>query len=156
MAVQAGELAPDGPQVERAGRHRDVHDRFHRLAVGLAVDKAADAADALGDIDKLDVVLLLDELLQAAMDEANGRAGLDYLFVFDHQIKVDRLRQHRMLRAEGDDSAGHGLGISYWRLVAPWLRASAGQRVRAPLRARALRPALWCSRMETSPSSHRD
>ena len=107
VAVEAGELAPDGPQVQRARRHGDVHDRFDRLAIGLAVDEAADAADALGDIDELDVVLLLDQLLQAAMDEADGRARLDDLFVFDHQVEVDRLRQHRVLRAEGDDGAGH-------------------------------------------------
>ena len=42
------------------------------------------------------------------MDEADRGAGLDDLFVLDHQVEMNRLRQHRMLRAEGDDGAGHG------------------------------------------------
>ncbi len=90
----------------------DTHDRLHRLAIGLAVNETADAADAFGNIDELDVVLLLDELLQAPVDEADRGARLDHLFVFHHQVEVDRLGQHRVLRAKGDDGAGHRVGES--------------------------------------------
>ena len=71
------------------------------------MDEATDAADAFGDIDEFDVVLLLDELFQAAMDEADGRSRFDDFFVFDDEVEVDRLRQHRVLRAKGNDSACH-------------------------------------------------
>ena len=66
--------------------------------------RGADAADALGDVDELVVVAGLHELLQAAVHEPDLRDGFDDLLVLNHQVQVERLGQHGMLRAEGDDS----------------------------------------------------
>ncbi len=73
------------------------------------MNEAADAANPLGDVDELDVILLLDQFLQPPMDKANGRARLDHFLIFNHQVEMDRLRQNRMLRAKRNDGAGHGL-----------------------------------------------
>jgi hypothetical protein len=69
------------------------------------MDEAADTADALSDINVLNIVLLLNEPFQSAVNEADGRNGLDYFFVFDHQIDMNRLRKYRVLRAERNDCA---------------------------------------------------
>ena len=57
VAVNPGQLAPDGSQVLCTRRHIHVHQGFDRLAIALAVDETADAADALGDIDNFGIVL---------------------------------------------------------------------------------------------------
>jgi hypothetical protein len=41
------------------------------------------------------------------MDETDGRQRLDDFFILNDKVEVDRLRQDRVLRAEGDDSACH-------------------------------------------------
>ena len=78
-----------------------------RLAIGLAVDEAANPANPFRHIDELDEVLLFHQLLQSAVDKTDGRPRLDHLLVFDDQIEMDRFGQDRVLRAKGDDGAGH-------------------------------------------------
>ena len=96
----------------RARRHRDVHERLDGLAVGLAVNKTADAANPFRHVDELKVILLLHQLLQAAMDESDRGPGLDHFFVLDHQVQVDRFRQDRVLRSKGYYSPCHQLFAS--------------------------------------------
>ena len=67
------------------------------------------------------IVLHLDQFLQSAVNEADGRPRFHHPLVFDHEIKVDRLRQDRMLGAKGNDGAGHdgqvfaGAAAGVWR-----------------------------------------
>ena len=107
MAVDAGKFAPDRPQIQRARRHLNVHDGFNGLAIGLSVDETADAANAFGDINEFDVILLFRQFLQSAMDETDGRPRFDDLFVLHDEVEMNRLRQNRMLRAEWNNGACH-------------------------------------------------
>ena len=67
------------------GRHR----YFHKL---YALDRALDGLGAAGK-----------KQLQAAMDVADRRDRVHDLFVFDEQVHVDGLGEHRVLRAERYD-----------------------------------------------------
>ena len=62
--------------------------------------KAADAAHALGNVDELIVVTLLDELFKTAMHESDLRYGFDNMLILNHEVKMHGLGKHRMLRAE--------------------------------------------------------
>ena len=55
------------------------------------------------------IVLFFHQLLQAAVDKSDGRPRLHHLLVFDHQIEMDRFGQDRVLRAKGNDGAGHSV-----------------------------------------------
>ena len=105
VAVKPGGFAPNRPQVFGARRHLDVHDLLYRLAIAHAVLEAADAAGPFRDVDHFFEVPLVDEALEAAVNEAHRRDDPDDLFVVEHQIQMDRLRQHGMLGPEGHDVA---------------------------------------------------
>ena len=64
------------------------------------MDEAADAADSLGDIGHFSKLVLFDKLFESAVNKAYGGNSLDDFFVLHYQIKVDRLRQHRVLGAK--------------------------------------------------------
>ena len=48
------------------------------------------------------------------MDETNGRDRLDNFLVLDNQVEMDRFGKNGMLRAKGNDGAGHGKAGDYW------------------------------------------
>ena len=81
----------------------DAHELLDGFGVAHGMPEGADAADALGHVDELVVVARFDELLKTAVDEADLRDRLDNGFVLHHQIEVQRLGQHRVLRSERDD-----------------------------------------------------
>ena len=45
-------------------------------------------------------------LMSLATVGALATGGLEHVLVLHHQVEMDRLRQHRVLRAEGDDGTG--------------------------------------------------
>ena len=93
------DLGPDQAQPAGPLGHLDVHDLLERDAVAHAVHEAADAADALHDEAHLGVLDPLDHRLEAAVDVADRRDGVDDLLVLEDQVEDDRLGQHRVLRA---------------------------------------------------------
>jgi len=109
VALDAALLAPDQAQELGARGHLDAHQGLDALGIALAVDAAADAANALGHIAHLLEILGLGQALQAAVDEADGGDGVDDGLVLHDQVKVQRLGQDRVLRPEGDDGLlSHG------------------------------------------------
>ena len=58
--------------------------------------EGADAAEALGVIDELVVVARFDELLLAAMHEADLGHGLDDLLILDDEVQMKRLGENRI------------------------------------------------------------
>ena len=105
MAVDTAHLAPDGAQVSGPGRDLDIHDVLHRLAVAHAVHEAADAADAFRHVYIFGKLFLFNQLFQTSVDEADGGNRFHHLFILQNQIQMDRLRQHRMLRPERDNTS---------------------------------------------------
>ena len=101
--MDSGELVPDDAQHLRAVGDLDAHQGLNGLGIAHGMAERADAADSLDDVDELVVVARLDELLKASVHEADLRDGLDDLLVLDHEVQMERLRQHRVLRAERDD-----------------------------------------------------
>ena len=67
------------------------------------MDAGADAADALHHKDHLIEILVADQAFQAAVHKTELGHGLHHGFVLHHEFDVQRLRQHRMLRPEGND-----------------------------------------------------
>ncbi len=74
--------------------------------------ETADAADALDQVDILDEVLLLGELLNAPVDVADDREGLDDLLVLHHEAQLDRLGKHGVLGTERDGIAANHDALS--------------------------------------------
>src|SRR6478609_10081570 len=122
MTVEPRKLAPDRAQVTRSRRDGNAHNLFDGLAVGLAMDETADPANAFRHIDKFEVILLLDQFLQAAVDKSNRGPRLDHLFVLHYQVEVDGFRQHRVLRTEGDNGSSHNRLVNYDALSNPMNR----------------------------------
>ena len=91
VAVDAAHLHPDRAQVGGARRDLDVHQLFQALAVAHAVAKAADAADALGNIDIFFIVLGLDEFFQPAVHKPDAGHRLYDDLVLEHEVEVYRL-----------------------------------------------------------------
>jgi hypothetical protein len=89
VAVQARHLAPDCAQVQRALRYLYLHNLFYCLAVGLAMNKAADTANALGNKNEIRKVLFLYKLFKAAMNKTDGRYCLYNFFIFNYKVKVN-------------------------------------------------------------------
>ena len=105
MAVQPGKFTPNRTQIFCAVRHLNIHDVLHRLAVSHAVHEAANAADAFGDINIILKIPFFDQFFQSAVDKADGRNSFHDRFIFQDQVEMDRLRQHRVLRAERDHTS---------------------------------------------------
>ena len=104
MAVDAGQLGPNCSQVERPLRHLDAHDLLDGLAVSQGVLKAAQAADPVGHMDKIDEVPIFHQSFEAPMDITYGGDGVHNLFIFRYEIEVNRLGKHRVLRSERDNA----------------------------------------------------
>ena len=98
--MHAGQLMQNHTQVLRAPGNLHSHERFNGLGIAERVAKTANAANALCNIDELVNVARLDELLQSAMHEADLRNSLNNVLVFNHEVQMQRLGQHRVLRAE--------------------------------------------------------
>ena len=82
---------PDDAQVLRALGDLDAHEALDRFGIAHGVAERADAADALRNVDELVVVARFDQLLEAAVHEANLRDGFDDLLVLDDQVQVKGL-----------------------------------------------------------------
>ena len=98
--MYTGQLMQNHAQVLRAPGNFHAHERFDGLGITERVTEATNAANAFCNIDELVDVARLDELLQSAMHEADLRNSLNNVLVFNHEIQMQRLGQHRMLRAE--------------------------------------------------------
>ncbi len=114
MAVHTVQFRPDDPQVGGAAGHFDAHEVLDGAAEAQGVDAGADAADALDDVDHLVVVAQGGQRLQPAVHVAELGDGFDHGFVFHDELEMDRFRQNRMLRSEGDNRAGHVALPTFW------------------------------------------
>ena len=84
----------------RAARHRRVRQRLHRHRVPLLLRHHRDVVEAVEVRQRLLVVLVLDQLLGAAVEEADVRVGaLDHLAV-ELEDEAQHAVRRRVLRAE--------------------------------------------------------
>jgi hypothetical protein len=71
MTVDPGQFRPYGSQIESSLRNLDAHDLFHGLAVTQAVHEAAQAADPVGHMRKVDKIPMFDQPLQPPVHVAD-------------------------------------------------------------------------------------
>ncbi len=102
VAVDAVEFVDDGADVEAAFGDVEVEEFFDDLDVAGGVGLAADAADAFGEVDVLDVAAAFEGFFDAAVDvaDADGDVGDD--FTVECECEVFRFLEGRVLGAEGD------------------------------------------------------
>ena len=81
-------------QVLRAAGNLYAKQLLRGAGIAVAVAKAADAAHALGNVDELVVVSLLNQLLKSAVNKTNLGNRLYHVLVLDHQVKMHGLGQH--------------------------------------------------------------
>ncbi len=86
----------------RALGHLHAHERLDGLGIADGMPERADAANAFGDVDELVVIARLDELLEAAMDEADLGNRLDERARPQPRDRGAKARGARVLRAERD------------------------------------------------------
>ena len=86
----------------RAARHRDAEQLFRREAEGMLLIHRRDIVEPVEIRDRLQIGLLLDQLLGAAMQQADMRIdALDHFAVeFEHETQ--HAVRRRMLRPEID------------------------------------------------------
>ena len=68
------------------------------------MSERTDAAGALRNQNKFLKISLIYKLLQSPVNKADGRHRVDDLFILQHQIQVNRLRQNRVLRAKRNNT----------------------------------------------------
>ena len=100
VRMHTGQLVQNHAQVLRTPGNFHAHERFDGLGITERVAEAANAANTFCNIDELVNVARLDEFLQSAMHEADLRNSLNNVLVFNHEVQMQRLGQHRVLRAE--------------------------------------------------------
>ena len=81
VGVDSAHLAPNGAQIFGSGRHFCAKDLLQGLAIGHAVLKGANAANALYYILIVMEVPTTGQFFQSPMDKADGGDGLNHLFV---------------------------------------------------------------------------
>ena len=100
VAVQAFQLADDSADVVRPSGHFQPREVFKRLAKAERVRMRADAADALDDIQRLNIVAAFAGFLDAAVVVADLDDRALHLFAVQRNLKAARLLEGRMLRPD--------------------------------------------------------
>ena len=132
VRVDTRQLMQNGADILHAAGHLDVEHALAGAGITVAVAHGADAADALGDVAKLMHVALFGKLLKSAVHKTDLRNCLDNAVVLEHQVQVERLGQHRMLRAKRNNGAlCHGPYASFFCLSRAALAASAARTLAA-------------------------
>ena len=103
VRVDTRQLVPNDAQVLGALGNLHAHKLLDRFGIAHGMAERADAADTLGNVDELVVVARFHQLFQAAVHETDLWDGLEDRLVFHHEVKMQRLGKHRVLRAERDD-----------------------------------------------------
>jgi hypothetical protein len=75
----------------------------------------SDAADALQEVQVLDVVAALGGLFDPAVDVAQAHGGVLDRLAVDRELKMARLLERGVLRPDGDDEA-LALGVSIFSM----------------------------------------
>ena len=119
MAEDAGDLVEQHPDVLRPERHLDAEQLLDREHEAVLLHHRRDVLEPVEVGDRLQIGPDLDELLGAAMQEADVRVGpLDHLAVH-LQDEAEHTVRGRVLRAEVDGESalvdvGHGLPVQAW------------------------------------------
>ncbi len=107
MAVHAFQFADQGADVLGTLGDLDAHQFLNALHETGGVGVRADAADALHEVDVLDVATALRQLLDAAVVVAEAKVGVDDELAVDFQAERRGFLQRRVLWSDGDGVRTH-------------------------------------------------
>ena len=111
MRQETADLAVENADQLAATRHLDAQQLFGRKAKGVFLVHRGDIVEPVEIRDRLQIGLLLDQLLGAAMQEADMRIdALDHLSV-QFQDEAQNSVSGRMLRSEVDRKVAQTLAL---------------------------------------------